>query len=95
MIDLWLVASNTLWIAGLSLLLAALSWASWAAGVEGIRVGDALARLGARLVVSLGMAMFCAGLAATGRARGEVLLWVALAAGFGVYFILLAIGNPP
>lgn len=79
MIDAWLVASNGLWIAGLSLLLAALSWASWAAHAEGGRMRAVLARPGARAAWGLGLGLFCAGMAATGRAWWEWGLWGMLA----------------
>jgi hypothetical protein len=91
MIDVWLVVSNSVWIAGLSVVLAAVSWASWKASVEraeGARLRTVLARPGVRLVWALGMALFCAGMAATGRAWWERALWGALAVAFAVYALL-------
>jgi hypothetical protein len=84
MIDLWFVASNSLWILGLSILLAVFSWASWAASLSEDARGilafrAALARPGARRATWLGTALFCAGMAATGRAWWERVLWGALA----------------
>ena len=85
MIDVWLVASNSLWIAGLSLLLATVSWASWAASVDKGRMRAILARPGARRAWGLGTALFCAGMAATGRAWWEWVLWGTLAVALPVY----------
>jgi hypothetical protein len=84
MIDLWFVASNSLWILGLSILLAVLSWASWAASLSEDARGmpafrAALARPGAQRAAWLGAALFCAGMAATGRGWWERVLWGALA----------------
>lgn len=85
MIDVWWVVSNSLWVAGLALLLATLSWAWWAASVEGVRARAALARAGARRVWGLGLALFGAGMAATGRAWWERALWGALAVAMLIY----------
>ena len=80
MIDVWRVAANSLWILGLAVLLAALSWAYWAANVERIRFRAALGRPRLRQVVDLGLILFCAGLAVTGRAWWERVLWGLMAA---------------
>jgi hypothetical protein len=85
MIDLWFVASNSVWIAGLALLLSTLSWASWAASVEQVRIRVLLARRGARRAWGLGLTLFCAGMAATGRAWWEWTLWAGLAVGVLAY----------
>jgi hypothetical protein len=88
MIDIWLVASNGLWIAGLSVLLATLSWASWAASLEradGVRLGTVLDRPGLRRAWGLGLVLFCAGMAATGRAWWEWTLWLVVAVASAIY----------
>jgi hypothetical protein len=85
MIDLWYVASNSLWIAGLSLLLAAISWASWRASAGKTRIAAALTQPGARRAWAFGIALFCAGMAVTGRVWWEQGLWGTLAAGSIVY----------
>ena len=72
MIDLWHVVSNSIWIAGLAMLLAALSWARW--------IGENQGRRRPRLALNLGLALFCAGLAATGRGWWERVLWGLLSA---------------
>jgi len=75
MINLWGIAANSLWILGLATLLAALSWAHWAASVEKVRFRAVLGRPGVRRVLDLGLALFCAGLAATSRTWWERTLW--------------------
>jgi hypothetical protein len=85
MIDLWLVVSNSLWIAGLTLLLATLSWASWAAHVENARMHAVLARPAVRRAWGLWLALFGAGMAVTGRAWWESMLWAGLTVGVLAY----------
>jgi hypothetical protein len=81
MIDLWFVASNSLWLVGLSLLLATISWASWAASVGKARMVDILMQPDTRRIWGIGMALFCAGMAVTGRAWWEYGLWGMLVVG--------------
>lgn len=71
MIDLWVLLANSLWIAGLAVLLAVLSWANWTAHGAQVPMRAVLARDGPRRVLHLGLALLCAGLAATGRAWWE------------------------
>ena len=85
MVDVWLVVSNSLWITGLSLLLATISWASWTANIEDIRLYVLLARPGMRRAWGLGIALFCTGMATTGHAWWEWGLWGTLAVGFMTY----------
>jgi hypothetical protein len=87
MIDIGGVAANALWILGLSLILAALSWANWVAARERIPFRRALGRPGVRRAVDGGLMLFCAGLAATGRTGWERALWGVLAAGCGALAI--------
>lgn len=84
MIDFQSVAANALWILGLALTLAALSWANWAAGTEKARFRTVLGRPGIQRGLDVGLLLFCAGLAATGRVWWERLLWGLLAGAFGV-----------
>ena len=81
MIDLWFVAFNSLWIVGLSLLLATISWASWTATVGKTRMAAVLTQPGIRRAWAVGIALFCAGMAVTGRVWWEQGLWGTLAAG--------------
>ena len=113
----WLVVSHGLWIAGLAIVLAVLSWAWWIAGEEVLRqapstrsgclrmypsarlrmypsarlrmyqdvsgrksLGAVLSRRGPRRALDVGAAVFCSGLAATGRAWWGQVLWALLAA---------------
>jgi len=78
-IDLRLVAANGLWILGLAVVLAGLSWAYWIAGTAGVRFRTALRRRPTQRVLDLGLALFCAGLAATARTGWERALWAMLA----------------
>jgi hypothetical protein len=80
MIDLRGLLGDSLWIAGLAVLLAVLSWARWIAAGERIPMRAVLARTRPRQVLHLGLALFCAGLALTGRAWWECVLWGLLAA---------------
>lgn len=73
MIDAWAVASNLLWIAGLAIVLAALSWQRWIGGQDPTRRPASVA-------LNVGLALFCAGMAATGRGWSERVLWALLAA---------------
>jgi hypothetical protein len=79
-IDVWGVIANSLWILGLAVLLAVLSWAHWVASTEGKRLRAVLGRPRTRQGLDLGLFLFCAGLAATGRAWWERVLWGLLAA---------------
>jgi len=76
------VIANSLWIVGLALLLAALSWAHGVAVVERLRFRQALARPGVRRAWDIGLVLFCAGSAATVRAWWERALWGLLALGW-------------
>ena len=87
-IDVWEMVANSVWILGLAVLLAAFSWASWAASAEGVRFRTMLRRPGMQRVLSLGLMLFCAGLAATGRAWWERTLWGLLTAIFAVQALL-------
>ena len=88
MIDFRSVAANALWILGLALILAALSWARWVAARENVRFRVALRYPGVARALDGGLMLFCAGLAATARTGWEQVLWGVLAA----VWALLAIG---
>jgi hypothetical protein len=92
MIDIWGVAANSLWILGLAVLLATLSWSHWTASVEKVRFRLVLSRPGIQRALDLGLFLFCAGLAATGRAWWERILWGLLAAVFAVQACLVKRG---
>lgn len=82
MIDVWGVVANSFWILGLAVILAALSWTSWAASVDKVRFRAAAARPGVQRALNVGLCLFCVGLAATGRRWWEWALWGLLAAAF-------------
>lgn len=85
MIDVFSLAANALWILGLAVLLAVLSWARLAARSEQVRFRQVLARPPIQLGLDLGLLLFCAGLAATGRTWWERVLWSLLAGGWTVH----------
>ena len=80
MIDIWEVIANSLWIVGLAVLLAVLSWARWIAHTEQSRLRSMLKQPSIQIALDVGLVLFCAGLAATGRAWWERVLWGLLAA---------------
>jgi phosphoglycerol transferase MdoB-like AlkP superfamily enzyme len=72
------LCGNFLWILGLALLLAALSWSSWLASVQSVRFRAVLARPGVQAALYLGLSLFSAGLAATAHTWWERVLWLLL-----------------
>jgi hypothetical protein len=79
LIDWPYVVRNALWIAGLSIALAAWSYTSWWASVHHLRVRAAVARPSFEIPFSAGLLLFSASLA-WGAERGwERALWAALA----------------
>lgn len=84
MIDVWGVASNSLWIAGLAIVLATFSRAHWLAGREKVKFRAALNRTAIQRTVDLGWFIFCAGLAATSRTLWERIVWGLLAVTWAV-----------
>jgi hypothetical protein len=79
-IDIWGVIANSLWILGLAVLLAVLSWAHWVASTERGRLRAVLRRPRILQGLDLGLFLFCTGLAATGYTWWERILWGLLAA---------------
>jgi hypothetical protein len=86
-IDVWGVVANGLWIAGLALLLATVSWASWVASTQRPRLRTVLAWPATQRALDLGLVLFCAGLAATSRTRVEQVVGGVLALGWAVEVI--------
>ena len=84
MIAVWGAAANSLWILGLAVLLAVLSWTRWAASTEKARFRVVWGRPRVQQVLDLGLVLFCIGLAATTRTWWERVLWGLLAAAFVV-----------
>lgn len=80
MIDWWLVGSASLWITGLAVLLSALSYQNWLAHETGTRLRDRFVTRSWGVPYSVGMTMFCTGLAAAREAAWwERAIWTALA----------------
>lgn len=77
------VAKNALWILGLAVILAALSYADWWAGVNHQRFRAALRLPLFQIPFNLGMMLFAAGLASTSRSWWEIGAWSALVLLFG------------
>ena len=84
----WLsLATNALWIFGLAVELAVLSYAYWRGQVEGGGMRGAFGRRNVRLGLNGGGLLFCLGLAATAGEWFEIVLWIALAASFGFQIV--------
>lgn len=84
MIDWRMVASNGLWILGLSVLLAAFSYHDWLAGTSGRRRRDLFKEPSFLLPCTSGLFLTCVGWG-LGQAvrRWEKAVWFVLAATFG------------
>lgn len=76
------VARNALWILGLSVALAAWSYASWQAGVRRIGLRKALGRASFQASFNLGLLLFSIGLAWSAVRAWERIAWIALALAF-------------
>jgi len=79
MIDWIGVATNSLWIMGLAVCLAALSFADYDAHHTGRKLRQVLASSGYSLALWSGLALFCAGVALSGGRWWERGLWGVLA----------------
>lgn len=91
MIDWAGLASNALWILGLALGLATLSYASWQASILKERFTATLKRVPIQIALNLAGLLFSAGLAATSDSALEIGLWIVLALAFAAQVILLEI----
>lgn len=81
MIDWYGVFRNALWIMGLAVVLAAFSYTDWQRNSQQPKRGlrQALAAPAFRAAFSLGMVLFCAGLALSSRRWWEIAAWAVLA----------------
>jgi hypothetical protein len=91
MIDWLNLFSNSLWILGLALALATLSYASWEASLHKEKFRSRLNRAPIQAALSLAGVLFCAGLAATSDSTLEIVLWAALAAAFAAQIVVLGV----
>jgi membrane protein implicated in regulation of membrane protease activity len=79
MVD-WLgVATNSVWILGLALVLAVLSYADWSAHTTRQRLREVLGQAAFRVALWSGLTLFCAGVAFSGGCWWEGVLWGVLA----------------
>jgi len=83
LIDWRLVVFSALWILGLSVLLATLSFADYTAHTERVRLREALGRRGYQAAIYAGLTLFAFGLSGTARAWWETGIWVLLAVAGG------------
>ncbi|MEA3336850.1 MAG: hypothetical protein U9R25_13130 [Chloroflexota bacterium] len=84
MIDWYSVLTNGLWILGLAVILAAFSYTDWRRGLNSPKTSlrQALASSRFLAVFSLGMVLFCAGLALTSGRWWEIAAWALLSVVF-------------
>lgn len=78
MTEVWLVVKNGLWILGLSILLAAWSYARYTAYETHVKTRDKLNEPKYALVVDLGLLLFISGMAATETRWWGRILWILL-----------------
>ncbi|WP_374689326.1 hypothetical protein [Promineifilum sp.] len=91
----WLsVIANGLWVAGLSVILAALSYTYWLAGQAGRSWGAELSQPGSLRVCLAGLFLVGLGLAGTSRSAWQVALAVALLLGCVVALVSLRGASP-
>ena len=85
MIDWYGVFHNALWVAGLAIALASLSYMDWRQRTQEPRIGFrvALGQPGFQTVFSLGMVLFCVGVALGGASWWQTAGWAILAVAFG------------
>ena len=89
MIDWVNVALNSLWILGLSIILAAFSYHHWLAGETSRRLRDVLAQPSWKLPFSVGMVLTCVGFGyALAQHWWEKTIWTALALSYGWQFVM-------
>jgi presenilin-like A22 family membrane protease len=84
MIDWIDLASNALWILGLAVALATLSFASWQASLYHEKLRARLRQPAIQIPLNLAGVLFCAGLAATSGRFFEIVLWIVLGIAFAV-----------
>ena len=93
MINWFGVFANSLWILGLAVALATLSYASWQASIYHIKTRQQLKQPGILISFSAAAVLFCAGMAATSDKVWEIVIWSVLGILFIIQIILLARQN--
>lgn len=84
MIDWFSAAFSSLWILGLGLVVASLSFANYMASGHTMRFRQALKIPACQIMIYLGLVMFCLGLAGGVSVVWERLVWAVLALAFAV-----------
>lgn len=85
MIDWAMVGYSALWISGLSVILAAVSYADYVAHAERNKLRRVFRRPGFQAVFNLGLLLVCLGLIGSSRASWEQVVWGVLAVAFAVH----------
>ena len=88
LIDWPSIIYNALWILGLSIVLAAWSYASWLAARRGVRVWRATGWPAFEVPAAAGLMLFAVSLAWSATRTWERLLWIVLALAFLAQFVL-------
>lgn len=88
LIDWSALAANSLWIVGLALVLAVLSFACFEARIAHTHLGTILKQPRFDITLNLGGILFCSGLAANSNQLFERILWIILAVLFLLSILL-------
>jgi hypothetical protein len=98
MIDWYSVFTNSLWILGLSIILAAFSWQRWEAGERGRRLAEQFREPAWEIALASGLVLVSLGLLlAESTPWWERAAWALLGGAFGwhLWFLLLRGGRAP
>ena len=82
MIDWYNLIMNACWILGCSVVLAALSYASWEASAQGEKIRTCISQYYIQISLNFGGFLFCVGLAGTSDVVWQRILWTILGLGF-------------
>jgi hypothetical protein len=88
MVDIKGVVTNSLWIVGLAILLAVLSWVHWLSKVKRTSFRDVVKHPQTQRYLNTGLFLFSIGLATSTQTWWERTLWGLLAAAWGVQVCL-------
>ena len=89
MIDWVNLFGNALWVIGLAVALAGLSYASWQASISGQKFTRVLNQSGYSLVFAVSGFLFSTGLAVTSFGDWRFLVWTVIALAFLAYIVYL------
>jgi hypothetical protein len=82
MIDWFSLAANALWILACAIALATLSYASWIASLQHVKLRKILALPKFQTSINIAGVLFCLGLAGTSDKWWEIMFWLIIAALF-------------